>query len=208
MTFLQVQEPERPDGRHPDDFYATPHGCTEAMLRSAAPMRDATDIVEPACGDGAILDVLTPWATPVQGKWSGYREGPSVAGIESDKGRAAEARRRGHAVLVGDFLTWTIPATLGARVWIVGNPPYSLAREFVEHSLGILPTGCRVTFLLRLAFLAAQSRAHLYSGVGFHHLGVLGKRPSFTPDGKTDSSDYAWFTWEVGYTGPAEVERL
>jgi hypothetical protein len=79
----------------------------------------------------------------------------------------------------------------------------------VEHALSVLGPGGRVTFLLRLAFIASQKRAHLYEdGSGFRLLQVLPKRPSFTPDGKTDSSDYAWFTWEVGFTGDAIVERL
>ena len=205
--FLRNPEPERPKGRHPDDFYATPRWCTEAMLYSSAPLRDAALIVEPSCGDGAILDVVGPWSRPVRGRWAGHRKGPRVVGFDVDGGRVQEARRRGHDVGAADFL---LSADIGDDLaWVVGNPPFSLAREFVDHSLSLVSPGSRVTFLLRLAFLASQDRAHLYAkGAGFRHLGVLGRRPSFTPGGGTDSSDYGWFTWEKGWRGPATVERL
>jgi hypothetical protein len=194
MSFLTNPEPERPEGRHPDDFYATPRWCTESMLGSSAPPSDAGLILEPSCGDGAILDLLREWSpTP-------------VVGYDIDPGRLNEARRRGHDAILADFLSL---GGLLETVWIVGNPPFSLAQEFVEHALRIAPPGSRVTFLLRLAFLSSQGRAHLYSGsAGFRHLGVLGRRPSFTPGGGTDSSDYGWFTWEVGHRGPSMVDRL
>ena len=31
-----------------------------------------------------------------------------------------------------------------------------------------------------------------------------GERPAFTPDGKTDASEYAVLTWRIGYRGPYE----
>jgi len=143
---------------------------------------------------GAILDLLREWSPA------------PVVGYDIDPGRLNEARRRGHDAILADFLSL---GGLLETVWIVGNPPFSLAQEFVEHALRIAPPGSRVTFLLRLAFLSSQGRAHLYSGsAGFRHLGVLGRRPSFTPGGGTDSSDYGWFTWEVGHRGPSMVDRL
>ena len=196
MSFLRNPEPERPEGRHPDDYYATPRWCVESMLCSEAAPVGVGIIIEPSCGDGAMLDVLREWAKE-----------PRIVGFDISRERVTEARRRGHSVEVADWLAAT---DIGDEpAWIVGNPPYSLAQEFVEHSLSIAPDGSRVTFLFRLAFLSSQARAHLYAGsAGFRHLGVLGRRPSFTPGGGTDSSDYGWFTWEVGYRGPATVERL
>lgn len=196
MSFLRNPEPERPDGRHPDDFYATPRWCVESMLRSDAAPVGVGVIIEPSCGDGAMLDVLRE-RLPFH----------AIVGFDINRARVTEARRRGHSVEVAD---WLEASDIGDEpAWVVGNPPYSLAQEFVEHSLALAPPGSRVTFLFRLAFLSSQARAHLYAGsAGFRHLGVLGRRPSFTPGGGTDSSDYGWFTWEVGYRGPATVERL
>ena len=78
------------------------------------------------------------------------------------------------------------------REVVLTNPPFSLATEFVLHSLQV----AKVTvMLLPLGFLASQRRAPLFQKHPLKALYVLSKRPSFTSDGKTDSTDYAWFVW-------------
>jgi hypothetical protein len=75
---------------------------------------------------------------------------------------------------------------------ILTNPPYSLAQEFVVHSLSLAPT---VIMLLRLNFLGAQKRHTFWKENEPTSLFVLSKRPSFTGGG-TDSTEYAWYVWE------------
>lgn len=75
---------------------------------------------------------------------------------------------------------------------VIGNPPYSLAQEFIELSCSM---GHVVIFLLRIAFMASGKRAEFWerhppSGVWVHP-----NRPSFSNRG-TDSADYAWFVWQ------------
>jgi len=77
--------------------------------------------------------------------------------------------------------------------WIIGNPPYGKADEFVTKALTQATEG--VAFLLRLGFLAGQRRAsNLYSRA-MPDVHVLSRRPSFTADGRTDAADYGWFVW-------------
>ena len=201
---LRTQEPQRPAGRHPDDFYATPRWATVAML-DALPghvgpwVRDPEFIIEPSCGDGAILDVLAE-------RFRG--ELPSIVGFELDSSRADEAGRRGHEVFCGDYLAGG-GGEHCSRTWVVGNPPFSLAQSFVEHTLAYLPNGARLTFLLRLAFLSSKRRRHLFAtGAGFEWLFVLPRRPSFTPNGGTDQYDYGWFTWRKGFIGEARIRHV
>jgi len=78
---------------------------------------------------------------------------------------------------------------------IITNPPYSLALEFLEKSLGEAKT---VIYLLRLNFLGSQRRHKFWCLNPPTHLFVLSKRPSFTEDGNTDSTEYAWFCWDRG----------
>lgn len=193
----RTQEPQRPAGRHPDDFYATPRWVTVAML-DAIDFPRGFNIVEPSCGDGAILDVLRE-----------RYDARALRGIELDVARGQEARRRiGCTITLGDYLAWA-PRPGAEPSWIVGNPPFSLAQRFVEHSLSIVDDGCRITFLLRLAFLSSQSRRHLFDDdAGFAQLLVLPRRPSFTPDGGTDRYDYGWFSWVKGSTSSATIEHL
>ena len=193
---LTTQKPQRPAGRHPDDFYATPGWCVRALLDAYTPGHPADGIFEPAAGDGAILDVVA----------AVLPEYPR-AGFEMNMERSAEARRRGHDVTCRDFLRWA--PTIPQRAWVLGNPPFRLAQEFVEHALASFAPGSEVTYLLRLGFLASKRRAHLFApGAGFAHLHVLPRRPSFTPDGGTDQYDYGWFTWRQGWTGNGTVSHL
>jgi hypothetical protein len=84
------------------------------------------------------------------------------------------------------------------RECIVNNPPFSLAFEFAQHAVA---HANHVFLLLRLGFLASQKRAEWFRKCPLDALFVLSKRPSFTPDGKTDSADYAWFYWGDAHKG-------
>ena len=161
--------------RHVDDDYATPSWVTRAILPHLSP----SVVLDPCCGHGAILDVVADqWKVP-------------TFGIELDAGRAKQAKMR-HCVARSD--------ALGSHEWpsalIVTNPPYGLAEEFIRRALSQRSAFDRA-FLLRLNFLGSQKRA------GFHRdnpsdVYVLPRRPSFTSDGKSDSTEYAWFVWRPG----------
>lgn len=72
-------------------------------------------LLEPSCGDGAILKYL------VRGR------GKQVQGVELFSTEAEEARRaaRGRAAVhEGDFFHWLTPSQLGAWDGVAGNPPY------------------------------------------------------------------------------------
>ena len=74
---------------------------------------------------------------------------------------------------------------------IITNPPFSIAQEFIEHSMSLAPT---VIMLLRINFLGSQKRYSFWQQFPPDGLYILSKRPSFTGTG-TDATDYAWFVW-------------
>jgi hypothetical protein len=53
--------------------------------------------------------------------------------------------------------------------------------------------------LLRLDFLGSRKRASFHNAHPVTQLIVLGKRPGFKMNGKTDLYNYAWFVWERKY---------
>lgn len=85
-----------------------------------------------------------------------------------------------------DFLTDFTP-----RHAIITNPPYSLAMEFVRHSIRV---SAHVFLLLRINFLGSQKRKEWWQLNEPSALVVLSTRPSFTGKG-TDATEYAWFCW-------------
>lgn len=79
---------------------------------------------------------------------------------------------------------------------IITNPPYSLAFEFVQSCWA---TGVRsMAMLLRLGFLESEKRHEWLSANPPSQFIVCSTRPSFTGDGNTDGTGYAWFIWESG----------
>jgi hypothetical protein len=78
------------------------------------------------------------------------------------------------------------------RGCIITNPPFSLALEFCDHAIEHAPN---VFMLLRLNFLASRKRRDWWNSHNPSALFVLSERPSFTDNGKTDATDYAWFYW-------------
>lgn len=171
--------------RHPDDFYATPAWCTRAILPHVL-TSEARRVLDPACGEGAILDVVAGASRAM------------VYGLEADPARAATARGRGFDVECCDALT--LPGW--AADVIVMNPPFSLALEFVQRAL--CQRGATVAALLRLAFLASQRRAAFWRAHPAD-VYVLPKRPSFTGDGRSDSADYMWAVFGPGRGGRWQV---
>ena len=86
-----------------------------------------------------------------------------------------------------DFFDWHEQTEL-----IFTNPPFSIAQEFVEHS--VQHAQCTV-MLLRINFLGSKKRYDFWQKNRPDAMFVLSKRPSFTGKG-TDATEYAWFVWQ------------
>lgn len=107
-------------------FYPTPPGVADRMVSEL--FRHDGPVLEPSCGDGAILDALK-------------RAGFDAFGIEWDATRAAAARAKGHSVLRANFLEQPPEARFSA---VVMNPPFygRHYQKHIEHALRfLLPRG-------------------------------------------------------------------
>ena len=160
--------------RQERDHYITPAWATEALLNAAPELLWPQRILDPAAGNGGILDVVT----------SRISHRLSCVGIELDAERAAA---KGYIHGNGLEVDWR-------GYTVIMNPPYSEAQAFIERGL---IQGVRFAALLRLGFLASGRR---YDGLWEtvqgppDHVLVLSERPSFA-HGRTENSEYAWFVW-------------
>lgn len=95
---------------------------------------------------------------------------------------------------------------------IITNPPYSLAKEFVEHSLDISMDSVKVAMFLKMQFLESKKRYDLFMKYPPKKIYVFtnrvscGKNGVFSKDGSAVC--YAWFVWEKGYTGLPRVDWI
>jgi hypothetical protein len=132
-------------------------------------------------------------------------------------------RRAGHAVLendivdyglgqdsVQDFLNYKLVPTAGIDA-IVTNPPYRLAPQFVRHALTLCP---RVVMLLRLTFYESERRKDVLEDAGlirvhvFHNRLPMMHRDGWTGNRASNFVAFAWFVWQRGYWGNAELDRI
>lgn len=147
------------------DFYPTPPEVTHALMRFLNLMPRV--IWEPACGDGAMAEVIKKYGHSVLAsdiRAAGYGE-PKVDFLSADKNCAA----------------------------IITNPPFGLAAEFILHALGQAPT---VAMLLKAHFWHAQSRTTLFEEHRPAWVLPLNWRPNFLDKrGKSPTMDFQWTVW-------------
>ena len=163
--------------RDKDDFYPTPPEATRAMLAAET---FTGPIWEPACGDGAICNVLTD---------AGYQV------------IATDLNTHGHGESRIDFL---MEQRLLAPN-IVTNPPYKNAEAFLQKSLDL--GAQKVAFLLRLSWLEGIERKVMFESTPLARVHVASRRISMSRRG-TDNGNgggsmiaFAWFVWDRSHTG-------
>ena len=167
-------------GRRAGDFYPTPAWATHALFDKIGPL-DGT-IWEPACGDGAMAEVILERCCP----------GRVVL--------ASDLYDRGYTPETVDFLT-----TAWKCDHVVTNPPYSLAEPFVRHALDV--ASGTVAMLLKLNFLEGVGRKRLFEEHPPEWVYVFSRRIKFPlPAGAGGGVlAYAWFVWRAGWRGETKV---
>lgn len=166
--------------RHPTDFYPTPLEFCRAALDLIPVSRTAALVLDPGAGKG-------PWGQALKE----INPDSYIWGVEIEpEMKPPWYDSWSH----GDFLE-----QVGYGVnfdLVIGNPPYRYAEKFIRKSFEMLGKDGHILFLLRLAFLESQER---YFGLWKDHkplkVWTCARRPSFTGDGKTDSTAYAVYLW-------------
>src|SRR4030042_1565352 len=189
-------------GRSPRDLYITP-----PELANAAMVKFSLDKyphsyfdfgLDAGCGSGIWGKVATNLIALVDG----IDLVPNVSDRDINQFRM---------VYAGDFLDFGIKYYVRYNV-IFGNPPYSLAEEFIRRSFELLEDDGYIYFLLRLSFLEGMARGKgLFKEFPIKRVYVCSRRPSFfSTNGKhtTDTLAYAMFLWQKGYTGETELDWL
>lgn len=104
----------------------------------------------------------------------------------------------------GDFFRYAAQCPYAYDL-IIGNPPYGglhrdMAELFIRMSLSMLESDGVLLFLLRSAFFEGQERGKkFFKEFRPCDMYQLSRRPSFTGNGKTDSTAYSVFVWNKGY---------
>lgn len=199
--------------RNVDDLYQTPPDLAALICKTIAARHprianrgaDAI-IVEPGCGEGSFLDAFkTVWPNAQR------------LGLDLNPALVQIARENGHTAIVQNVLEMpkdgihpdTPINLLGGFDAVIGNPPFSYADDFIRTFLPRLAPGGVLCFLLRMNYSGGQERFRtLWKVHKPSFIGLFPVRPGFTPDGKSDSVEFAMFLWEAGYTGPTVFDWI
>ena len=157
--------------RNKTDFYATPYEVTVALLdflESRGLISTKDTVWEPAVGSGAIADVLFD---------RGYRI------------RGSDLYPQASILPSIDFLQTSCECD-----WIITNPPFSKATEFITHALEL---GKPCAFLLKSQFWHAKSRLDLFRKNPPSYVLPLTWRPDFLHGAKSSSPtmECLWTVW-------------
>ena len=152
------------------DYYPTPAWATFALVANE---RFEGRIWEPACGNGAMAQVLRETGQPVE---------------------ATDLYDRGFGEIGVDFLKASRTVEN-----IVTNPPYNSAEGFVEA--GLEQATHKLCLLLRLAFLEGANRQRkIFAKSPPARVWVFSERITFYPANAvvrgSGTTAYAWFVWD------------
>ena len=174
-----------------NDYYATqPSSVEDLLLKENVHGR----VLEPCVGGGHIADVLKTVA---------------------DRVDCTDLVDRGYdGTVVLDFLEQNVSPVYD---WVVTNPPYKLAQDFIEQSLRATKDGGHVAMFLKIQFLEGNKRKLFFEDTPPKTVYVFSKRQnplrngeSLDEKGKPWSSTmcFAWFVWEKGYSGKTTIEWI
>ena len=172
------------ENREKNDFYPTPPYATRALLDRE---KFDGDIWEPACGDGAISDVL---------KAAGYHV------------QSTDLVDRGYGVPRVDFLMEFKTQAPN----IVTNPPYKFACDFARKALELASK--KVAMLMRLQFLESKERRQLFSKYPPTKVWVFSERLSIQRGRQSNDNDatgticFIWIVWDKSRNGPTEIDWI
>ena len=160
----------------PDDF-PTPPWATRALLEHVleTPSLRTLSCLEPACGAGHMAKVLRDYFKEV---------------------RYSDAYHYGYGP-VRDYLT--APYEANAVDWVITNPPFRLAEEFVLRSLTVARRG--VAILARTVFLESSGRyREIFQQSPPSIFAQFVERVPMVK-GRLDirattATGYAWFVWD------------
>jgi hypothetical protein len=176
-----VSSAGRTEDREANDNYPTPSWCVRRLLERVYLPGDVWG--EPCSGEGGIVRAVTANQRAIN--WVTQDIRPEV-----------------NALYRGDFLTH--PGGFSNCTTIITNPPFSLAREFIQQAARVAPKAT-LAFLLRVNFLGSEDRYPWLSRHMPAEIWQLPNRPSFVK-GKTDSTEYGWFIWRPGLPANTRAE--
>ncbi|RLC98966.1 MAG: hypothetical protein DRI46_10335 [Chloroflexi bacterium] len=152
-------------------------------------------VLEPCAGKGAIVQML---------HWHPSVDLVLAADIDAKYGWRVQADAT-DPLSIYYRMTDIGPAT-GKMDWIVTNPPFNKAAEILEVAWDSgIPNIAMLLTTGRNPYRGRKGLLKQLSGKLSYLMPFGSPRPSFTGNGKTDSTTVAWFVWQRKHKGGTTV---
>lgn len=175
-----------------DDYYATPPEATQELLNNFD-LSYCKTFLEPSCGEGHISKVLE----------SNFTNSEVFSNDLIDRGYGYAPR---------DFLTYNHTDKFDC---VITNPPFKLAKEFIEKGLKI--SNKYVIMFAKIQLLEGLGRKELFENSPPKYIYVFRNRINPLRNGSpvdekgkpwASTMCFAWFVWEVGFKGEPTIRWL
>lgn len=177
---------QRSEPRGSLDFFPTPPWATRALcerLTQIDYLRPTDTVWEPTCGAGHMARAIAEYAV-----------------VE----RASDIVDRGHdGMIIEDFLAVAPPPGRQWRPdWVITNPPFNLAEEFITRALAVATQG--VAIMVRTQFLEGVGRyKRLFSTsppeLVLQYVERVPINSGHVRRKNTTATSYCWLVWTPGY---------
>ena len=168
------------------DFYATPPESLEKFL-DLFDLSECKTFYEPCCGMGHLSKVLK-------------------RRFKNSKVYSSDLIDRGYGKTGVDFLKYKYNTKVDC---VLTNPPYAIAKEFIEKSLNI--SNRYVVMFLKIQFLESKKRKEFLEKSPLKYIYVFSERQQPMRDGQSinpktgkkwsSTMCFAWFIWDKQYDG-------
>jgi len=176
-----------------NDFYATQPESLEKFL-NLFDLTNCKNFYEPCCGMGHLSEVLKKTYT-------------------NSRVYSSDLINRGYGKGGIDFLKTKYKVRFDC---ILTNPPFKIAKEFIEKSLQI--TDKYVIMFLKIQFLESKDRKEFLENTPLKYVYVFSERQQPMRNGESinpttgkkwcSTMCFAWFIWEVGYVGEPSIRWI
>lgn len=171
-----------PGKRNASDFYPTPQEYADRIFREINTWGNIVGpVLEPGCG-------LAPFCKSA-------KKFLDVKTIGVELRPDAEKQDWTDKWYNADFRSWNPPKRPGL---IITNPPFSIAKDFLDRSLRMVADDGYIVFLLRSAWLESDDRTAFHQSIMPWRVYFIPDRPSFTGKG-TDATMYSYFVYRPSW---------
>ncbi|MBP3707118.1 MAG: NAD(P)-dependent oxidoreductase [Clostridia bacterium] len=138
----------------------------------------------------------------------------NIVEVSAGEGHLSEMLKQlGHSVLSYDIVQRNYPLDkvcdfftiqeLPKGYSVLTNPPYAMAKEFVEHALNLIDEGEYVIMFLKTTFLESKGRKSLFEKfppkyVYVHSERIICAKNAEFENVSGSAVSYSWFIWQKG----------